>query len=63
MTCQTCQHWSPKRALGMSKHSYGLCVKSFREATCTAPQHQCQRHQAANAEVVQKRVVWLNKEK
>ena len=47
----------------MSKHSYGLCLKSFLQSTCTAPQNLCEQHKTASAEVIAKRVVWLNKEK
>ena len=46
-TCQTCAHWSPRRAGPAWQH--------------LAPQHACAQHKPAAESVTQARTQWLNK--
>ncbi len=60
MTCQTCLNWSPKQSGQMARYGFAICLKGKRW-TYLPPQHTCQQHKPAAEDVVNARVVWLNK--
>ena len=60
MTCATCTNWLPKESGGMSKHRMALCSLGTRW-TFYPPQHTCGKHKAASQEVIEARVLWINK--
>ncbi len=62
MTCQTCLNWSPKQSGQMARYGLAICLKGKRW-TYLPPQHTCNQHKAAAEDVVNARVVWLNKTK
>ena len=59
-TCQTCAHWSPRRAGDMARHGYGVCAAGPAWQHL-APQHACAKHKPAAESVTQARVAWLHK--
>lgn len=59
-TCQTCAHWSPRRAGDMARHGYGVCATGPAWQHL-APQHACAQHKPAAESVTQARTQWLNK--
>ena len=62
MTCQTCLNWSPKQSGQMARYGLAICLKGKRW-TYLPPQATCNQHKAAAEDVVNARVVWLNKTK
>ena len=63
-TCATCKNWNLRDGAGnrlaIAKEHMGRCA--IGPAWKYLPPHQtCKRHQAAPADVVEKRIVWLEK--
>lgn len=60
MTCQSCTHWNLRHKRSMS--SDGMAVCNLGPVwTVYPPTHKCNEYRAAPADVVSKRVEWLEK--
>lgn len=60
MTCSTCHHWSPKNSGAMAKHHMAVCNLGPLY-TYMPPKGKCNEHKPAPADVVSKRIEWLEK--
>jgi len=69
MTCKTCQHWNMRdatktgdtRGRNMAKLGFGNCDTQKNKWHYYPPQHTCERHKEASADVVEKRINYLGK--
>jgi hypothetical protein len=60
MTCSTCANWNPKASHAMAKQHFALCKKGP-IWEYHPPSGKCNDYKPAAADVVAKRVVWLEK--
>jgi hypothetical protein len=61
MTCKTCQHWDMRSSPPMARHGMATCSLQKNKWHYYPPQHTCERHKEAKADVVEKRINYLEK--
>ena len=59
-TCATCKSWNPRESGGMAKHHMAICDRGP-TWLFYPPQSTCDKHTAAPAPIVQRRMQWLAK--
>lgn len=62
MTCTSCKHWNLREAGKMAAQGFGLCDFDAKWIYYSI-KHKCSRHKALDADKVNARIVWLDKQK